>query len=43
MKLFLSVLPLQKLKIARYFSISVRPERPKNSIHSVADKIKTGS
>ena len=43
MKLFLSVLPLQKLKIARYFRISVRPKRPKNSIHSVADKIKTGS
>ena len=29
MKLFLSVLWLQKLKIARYFSISVRPKRSK--------------
>ena len=39
MKLFLSVLALQKLKIARYFRISVRPKQSKNSIHSVSDKI----
>ena len=39
MKLFLPVLAFQKLKIARYLSISVRPKRPKNSIHFVSDKI----